>query len=125
MAAAANSRGACSRPSEAPDPTASTCSSASIAIGTCENRLPCLMDSLSPGTEVLRRSSHQPSPASAHPIARPISRRSMDASLTPISSGPWSYPKLRCSRVRTRTVVNPPTTPLRTPVTRIAAANVR
>ena len=47
------------------------------------------------------------------------------ASLTPISSGPWSYPKLRCSRVRTRTVVNPPTTPLRTPVTRIAAANVK
>ena len=86
--ATANWRGAPSRPSDAPDPTSSTCKPASTlstprGIGLCDR-----IESVSAGTSTRRRSNHQPSPASAPPTIGPTTRRTGLLPVTPSSSEP-------------------------------------
>lgn len=86
---AASIRGACSRPRDAPEPTASICRRASMTMGRPCNGRAARIESSSAGMDTLRRSSHHPKPAAAQPIAEPNSLRSGEAALTLISSGPW------------------------------------
>ena len=86
--AAENCRGAPSRPSEAPDPTTSTCSAASSVRVNRGNARFGLMTSVSAGTSVRRRSNHQPQPASAPPAIGPTMRRTGLLADTPSSSVP-------------------------------------
>ena len=86
--AAANWRGAPSRPSDAPEPTNSTCSMASMlqdsrGIGSWRAMVPA-----SGGTSARRRRIHQPSAASAAPTIGPNTRRTGLLPVTPASRVP-------------------------------------
>ena len=86
--AAANWRGAPSRPSDAPEPTISTCRPASIDSGSRGIGRWLAIVSASGGTSVRRRSIHQPNPASAPPIIGPKARRTGLLPVTPLSRVP-------------------------------------
>ena len=86
--ATANCRGAFSRPSEAPDPTSRICRAESSVIAPTGIGAGRLIAWSTVGTDVRRRSSHQPQPASPAPIIGPHICRIRLESDTPSSMLP-------------------------------------
>ena len=72
-----------------------------------------------------RHNAHQPVPATAPPMAIAVTRRTPEASCTPIRKVASVYPKAMCCTACSSRVNAIPAAPAMTPVTAAAATNRR